>query len=136
MVVSKHAGLRAQRGLSLSGLLGLLIVLAMVALLVAKVFPTFLEYRSARVGIIAAKKTGGSIKAMRESFDKTADINAVTAITGRDLLFSKDSGDNDVAFSYDKEIPLIDNVKLVIHYEATTDPSGRIPERMPEEPGR
>ena len=72
---------------------------------------------------------------MAEAFDKTADINAITAITGRDLIISKDTGEPHVAFSYDKQIPLITNVMLVIHYEATTDPTGRIPEK-PVEPTR
>ncbi len=132
---TKFAGLRAQRGLSLSGLMAVLAILGLIAVLAMKIFPTFLEYRSARTGIISAKATNGTPGQMKEAFDKTADINAVTVITGKDLIISKDTGEVHVAFSYDKDIALLDNVKLVIHYQATTDPTGRIPEK-PVEPTR
>ena len=129
---NNFVGLRTQRGLSLTGLLALLAIAGMIALLAAKIFPTFLEFRSARVGIISAKATNGTVKQMQEAFDRTAEINAIEAITGKDLIISKDTGEPHVAFSYDKNIQLFDNVKLVIHYQATTDPSGRIPEMAPE----
>ena len=132
MNTSTHPNLHAQRGLSLTGLMALLAIFGMVALMAAKVFPTFLEYRSSRVGIIAAKATNGTVKQMQDAFDRTADINAIAAITGKDLMFAKDTGETEVSFSYDKEIPLFTNVKLVIHYEATTDPKGTIPERSTE----
>ena len=133
MVASKHTSLAAQRGLSLSGLLVILITLGLLALLAMKIFPTFLEYRSSKVGIQAAKKVGGTPREMRDAFDKTANINDISGLSGKDLIFTKESGETEVAFSYDKQIPLIDNVMLVIHYQATTDPSGRIPEK-PAEP--
>ncbi len=132
MGVFSFKSLQSQRGLSLTGLLGILAVCGLIAVLAMKIFPTFLEYRSARVGIISAKATNGGVKEMREAFDRAADINAITAITGRDLLFSKETGEQHVAFSYDKEIPLLDNAKLVIHYQATTDPTGVIPEKITE----
>ena len=132
MGVSTIKGLQSQRGLSLTGLLLILAICGLFAVLAMKIFPTFLEFRSARVGIMAAKKANGGVKEMREAFDRTADINAITSITGRDLLFTKDTGEQHVAFSYDKDIPLIDNVKLVIHYQATTDPTGAIPEKVTE----
>ena len=132
MGVSTLKSLRAQRGLTLTGLLFIFAICGLLAVLAMRIFPSFLEYRSAKVGIAAAKATNGTVREMREAFDRTADINAITVITGKDLILSKETGEQQVAFSYDKEIPLLDNVKLVIHYQATTDPTGVIPEKTTE----
>lgn len=121
--------LKSQRGVSLSGLIvffGIAIVIAMVAL---KVFPLFLEYRAAKGGIESAKATRGSPAEMRAAFDKNADINAVTTISGRDLIIYKTNNETEVAFDYEPRVPLFTNVALMIRFAATTDKSGVIPDK-------
>jgi Tfp pilus assembly protein PilE len=113
-----------QRGVSLSGLIVVLVVLSALALLAAKVLPAWSEYRSANDAMTKAKAGGGSVAEMRSSFDKNAQINNVNAITGRDLVFSNESGENEISFAYEKRIALAGNVSLVIDYAATTDKSG------------
>ena len=83
---SKQARLSSQRGVSLTGLILVLAVIGVIAVVAMKIFPTFLEYRSARTAIIAAKLTNGTNRQIIDTFDKNADINNVTAITGKDLL--------------------------------------------------
>jgi Tfp pilus assembly protein PilE len=114
----------AQQGVSLTGLIFVLAVLGLVAVFAMKVFPTFVEYRAIKDGIAAAKATGGSPQQMRESFNKSADINSVDAITGKDLDISKDSGENEISFAYEKRIPIAGNVSLVIDYAGTTARNG------------
>ncbi len=119
--------LQRQRGVSLSGLifiLGISLVLAMLAL---KVVPTVLEFSAAKDAIIAAKKTDGTVAAMRSTFDKNADINNIESVTGKDLIVTKEGSETHLAFAYRKEIPLFTNVFLSIDYAATTDPSGVTP---------
>jgi type II secretory pathway pseudopilin PulG len=113
-----------QRGVSLSGLIVVLVVLSALALLAAKVLPAWSEYRSANDAMAKAKAGGGSVAEMRSSFDKNAQINNVNAVAGRDLVFSNESGENEISFAYEKRIPLAGNVSLVIDYAATTDKSG------------
>ena len=136
MVGIKQVNLRAQRGVSLSGLIVLLAIIGMVAVLAMKVFPTFIEYRAVKNAIVAGKASGGTPKEIKDSFNRNADINNVTALTGKDLIITKDTGETQVAFAYDKDIELFTNVKLVIHYQGTTDPTGKIPEKPPAEPTR
>ncbi len=100
-----------------------------------KVFPSIMEYRSAKEGIIAAKRMGGSPKEMRASFAKHADINMVKAFKASDLIITKNNNETELAFDYEEKIPLFTDVHLVIHYAATTDPSGVIPEAV-EEPAK
>jgi hypothetical protein len=115
-----------QRGVSLSGLIGVLIVLGVAAVFVMKVVPSWMEYRSIKDAIVKAKSNGGSVPEMRASFDKNAEINNVSTLRGRDLVFSKDNGETDISFAYEKRIPLADNVSLVIDYAGTTDSSGTV----------
>jgi type II secretory pathway pseudopilin PulG len=121
--------LHAQRGVSLSGLIVVLAVLGVVGIFAMKVFPTFLEYRAIKNSIVAAKATNGTVREIQQSFDKNADINTITAIKGTDLIISKDTGETEISFAYEKRIPLAGNVSLVIDYAGTTDKSGVVPEK-------
>jgi hypothetical protein len=121
--------LAAQRGITVTGLvvgLGIIIAVAMLGL---KVIPSLLEYKSIKSGIVAAKERGGTPQEMRISFDKSADINAVTTLTGKDLIITKNNGETEIAFDYEERIPLFTNVALVIHYAGTTDKSGIVPDK-------
>ena len=126
---SNNVSLKAQRGVSLSGLIVVLGVIIAVAMLALKVIPSVLEYRSIKDGIAAAKATNGTPAELRLAFNKNADINAVTTIDGSDLMIGKVNGETEVAFDYEQRIPLFSNVALVIHYAGTTDKSGVIPEK-------
>jgi hypothetical protein len=114
----------AQQGVSLTGLIFVMAVLGVVAVFGMKVFPTFMEYRAIKDGIAAAKATNGSPQQMRESFNKSADINGVDSISGKDLDISKDGGDSEISFAYEKRIPIAGNVSLVIDYAGTTARNG------------
>jgi hypothetical protein len=114
----------AQRGVSLTGLILMLALIGVVAVFAMKVFPTFVEYRAIKDGILAAKTTGGTVAEMRESFNKNADINRVDSISGKDLVISKETGETEISFAYEKRIPLAGNVSLVIDYAGTTARNG------------
>ena len=113
-----------QAGMSLTGLILVLMVLGFFALLAVKVVPSYLEYRAVQDGMVRAKAVGGSAAEMRQTFDKFADINNIEAIRGRDLVISRDSASPEISFSYEKKIPLTERATLVIDYDGTTDPSG------------
>jgi hypothetical protein len=135
MYGSKQISLKAQRGISVSGLIVALGIIIAVVMLALKVVPSMLEYKSIKAGIAAAKANNGTPQEMRLAFDKNADINAVTTITGKDLMISKVNGETEVSFDYDQKIPLFTNVTLVIHYAGTTDKSGIVPDRL-EQPNK
>ena len=124
-----NKGLHKQRGVSLSGLIFVLAIAMVLAMLALKVVPTVLEFNAAKDAIAAAKKTDGTVVAIRTAFDKNADINDITSVTGKDLIITKSTGQAEIAFMYRKEIPLFKNVFLSIDYAATTDPSGVVPQK-------
>jgi len=113
-----------QQGISLTGLILVLMVLGFFALLAIKVVPSYLEYRAVRDGVARAKAAGGSAVEMQRAFDKFAEINNVSVINGRDLVISRDGETPEISFAYEKRIPLTERATLVIDYDGTTSPGG------------
>lgn len=113
-----------QQGMSITGLILVLIVLGLFAVLGIKLLPTYLEYRSVQDGIVRAKAGGGGAAQMREAYNKFADMNNVDAVRGRDLIIEQGSGNQEISFAYQKQISLTKRITLSIDYDGTTDPSG------------
>jgi hypothetical protein len=116
----------AESGVSLSGLIVVLIVLSALALVVIKAAPAFIEYRSVKDAIVKAKADAGSgsVREIQQAFDKNAGVNDVSAISGRDLVITRDNGEVEVSFEYEKRIPLAGNATLLLDFSGTTDKSG------------
>ena len=122
----KEYRVHAESGVSLSGLIIVLFVLGALALVAMKVTPAVLEYRAVKNAIVQAKATGGSVREIQQAFDKNAGVNDITAISGRDLVISRDSGETEVSFAYEKRIPLASNVSLLLDFSGTTDKTGAV----------
>ncbi len=129
MYGSKQINLQSQRGVSLSGLIVGLAVIFGLAVLGMRVFPSIMEYRSAKEGIMSAKRQGGTVNDMRNAFNKHADVNTITTIDAKDLIVTKNNGEIELSFDYENKITLFTDVYLGIRYAATTDKSGVIPEK-------
>jgi hypothetical protein len=122
----KRYRIGAESGVSLSGLIVVLIVLGALALVAIKVTPAFLEYRAVKDSIVKAKTEAGSgtVREIQQAFDKNAGVNDVSAVSGRDLVITRDGGTAEISFAYEKRIPLAGNVSLLLDFSGTTDPSG------------
>ncbi len=110
---------RRQRGLSLIGLLFWGAVIACVAVVGMKVFPTVLEfYTVQRVVDRIASSNPATVPQVREQFDHaTLTEYSIASIKSSDLIVTKDSNDKVVIeFSWDKEIDLFGPVYLLIKY--------------------
>jgi hypothetical protein len=121
---NKQYRINGESGVSLSGLIVVLVVLGAIALVAIKVAPAYIEYSAVKNAVLKAKAAGGTAREMQTSFDKNADINNIDAIHGRDLVISRDGGDTEISFEYEKRIPLAGNVSLLIDFAGTTDPNG------------
>ena len=120
----QNTSTRFQRGISLTGLILMLAVLGVIAVFALKLLPTYFEYSAIKDAIVRAKETGGTPREMQVAFDKNAGMNNVTAVKGSDLTITRDDGEVQLSFAYEKRVPLVGNVSLVIDYAGTTDPSG------------
>ncbi|WP_229632229.1 DUF4845 domain-containing protein [Pseudoduganella violaceinigra] len=117
--------MQRERGISLVGLIFVIAILGFIGLLGAQVLPTFIEYRAIAGAIDRAKKDGGdSVKTIQESFDKSAEVGYITAITSRDLMIERQDGQLEVSFAYEKKIPLVGPASLLMEYQGSTAKSG------------
>lgn len=104
-----------QRGISFIGLLFVGGILAMTGVIAAQVFPTVIEYMA--IEKAAQRATAGqSVVEVRGLFDKSAEIDNIKSITGKDLEVTKEGDKVVVAFSYQREIHLAGPAFLTLKY--------------------
>lgn len=114
---------KKQAGVSLSGLLTWAVVIAMVALLGMKVTPAVIEYFQIVAAVKAVSNDPGAMSSVaeaRKAFDRRANIDDFKAITAQDLDITKDGGDLVVSFAYEKRVPLVANVSLLLYFEGSS----------------
>jgi Tfp pilus assembly major pilin PilA len=112
-----------QHGVTLSGLLVGAFVVAMLALLGMKVVPEYMEHRqivSAVKKIAAAADPASSVAQIRGAFDRQANVDYISAITGADLEVTKEGGAIVVSFAYEKRVPLFANVSLLLDFTGSS----------------
>ncbi|MFT3777444.1 MAG: DUF4845 domain-containing protein [Ottowia sp.] len=110
----------SQRGISFLGLLFLGVVLALLGIVGARVVPTASEYMTIQKAVKKAAAEGGTVPAVRAAFDRTASVDYIDSISGKDLEVTKDGDKVVVSFAYDKEIPLFGPAYLLIKYRGSS----------------
>ena len=105
-------------GVSLMGLIVVLIILAMIALFAMKVIPSYMEFRGMKNAIqaIARERPGASPAEVRKSFEARSNIDGFESVKPADLDVQKGA----ISFAYRKEVPLFTGVGLYIDYAAST----------------
>ena len=111
--------LHAQRGMSLFGLMAWAIVIGFFAYLAIRVLPTLNEYFTIQKAVNkVVADAPATVAAVRKAFDKQKEIEySITSISGKDLDVFKENERIVIRFSYDKEIPIIEPVYLLVKYE-------------------
>lgn len=112
--------LRKQRGLSLISLILGFAFIAIIGLLAAKIIPAFTEYRNILSAAQEAKKVGGSVTNIQAAYGKQTLINDIEAVKPKDLIISKETGEYEISFAYEKRIPLVANATLLLDFEGST----------------
>src|SRR5487761_2267004 len=116
-----------QRGISFLAVFLIGVVLALAAVGAMKIAPAYSDFMTAKKDMLAvagSEGRTGSVVDIRKAFDRRADIDSITVVTGADLAISKDSGDTVISFAYSKKIPLFANVSLLIDFAASSAPGG------------
>ncbi len=107
-----------QNGISITGLLIVLVIAIVVALIAMKLLPSFMEYRTIKSTIEVVARSGATPADIRRAFDNRAQIDNITTLKGSDLEIGKDGNQMVISFAYRKEIPLFAGVGLYIDYAA------------------
>ena len=65
-----------------------------------------------------AKEQPATVAVARQAFDKQKDLEySISSISGRDLSITKENDQVVIGFAYDKEIPVMGPVYILIKYE-------------------
>lgn len=113
------SGKKAQRGITLFGLLFWAIVIGMLSLVAMRVVPTSIEYFTIMKAInkVSGDPAATTVPQIRTAFDRQREIDDIKAISGKDLAITKENDQVVVSFAYDSEIELFKPVYLLIKYE-------------------
>lgn len=113
---------RAQRGLSLIGLLAWAIIIGFIGYVAVRVLPTINEYLTIQRAVNrVAAESPATVSEVRRAFDKQKDIEySISSISGKDLEVTKENEKLVIRFAYDKEIPIMEPVYLLLKYKGAS----------------
>ena len=115
--------MKRQRGLSFWSFLFVGILAAFALLLGFKVTPAIAEYFAIKkaISVVASEASPGTtVSDIRNAFMRRQAVDDFSSVDGKDLDISKDGGDVVIGVAYDKKIPLVANVSLLIEFEASS----------------
>ena len=110
---------RAERGVTLIGMLFWAVLVGFGGYLVIKAVPAVLEYRAIQGAVdrIAASPPA-TVAEIRAAFDRQKDIEySIESISGRDLEITKESNRVVIGFAYEKEVELVAPVYLLLKFQ-------------------
>jgi len=110
---------RSQRGITLFGLIFWAILVGFTGYVLVRTLPTVNEYLTIQRAVKkVAEASPSTVAETRQAFDKQKSIEySIEAISGKDLIVTKENDKVVVAFAYDKLIPIYGPVNLLIKYE-------------------
>ncbi len=107
-----------RRGVTLFGLLFWAILIGFAAYMLVRAVPTVIEYGTIQRAVSAVAATNPStVPEARAAFDRQKEVDAISSISGKDLTITKENDKVVVAFAYDKQLPILGPVYLLIKYE-------------------
>jgi len=116
-----------QSGVSLTGLMVVGALLAVVVMLGTKMAPDYIEYFSLLKNIKAAAQDpslrGASVPEIRTAVYKRISLEGVKSITAQDIDISKEGNEIVLSFAYPKKVPLFANISLLIDFAGSTSDS-------------
>jgi hypothetical protein len=122
----RPAGRRRQTGISLLGLIVLGTVLTFGAMLTLRLYPTVSEYMLIKRAVVKARADATNPQGIRQAFDRTAAIDDITSISGKDLdIVPLPAGGYAVSFAYEKRIPLFGPASLLLDYRGDAASAAR-----------
>jgi type II secretory pathway pseudopilin PulG len=119
LAANQNSPRRAQRGMTLFGLLFWAIVIGFVAYVLVRVLPTVNEYATIQRAIekIAATQPA-TVAEARLAFDKQKELEySIVEVSGKDLTVTKENDRVVLGFAYNKEVPIYGPVFILIKYQ-------------------
>jgi len=101
------------------GLLFWGIIVAFFGYLLVRALPTVNEYATIQRTVEKiAQEQPATVAEVRRAFDRQKDIEySISSISGKDLLVTKENDKVVIGYAYEKEIPVMGPVFILIKYE-------------------
>jgi Tfp pilus assembly protein PilE len=109
-----------QRGMSLIGLIFVGLIVVFLLILGSKVVPAVVEYIAIERAVQKIKNEGTTVRDIQTAFERHRTIDDITSITAADLDITKEGDKIVISYAYQKKIPVLDNVSIVIDFAGTT----------------
>lgn len=120
-----RTGANRQRGIGFVGFIMIAAGIILVAVLGMKVVPPYIH--SAQISQIFREiaadpvMKNATIKEIKDSYSKRANINYITDITAEDIEIAKGEGQLGLSASYSVRIPLVANITLLLEFNPSSD---------------
>ena len=109
-----------QRGLSFIGLVFLLVIGVAIAFVATKSLPILIEWQEVQKAVKKAAAEGNTVPEIRAAFDRSAAIDDIVSIAGKDLAITKENEKVVVSYEYSREIPLAGPAYLVYRLKGSS----------------
>lgn len=113
-----------QNGVTLTGLIVGLSLLAIVSLVGMKIVPAYMEFLSVKKVLTAMKQEpldSMSASEIKKSFDKRATIAYISVVKGADLTIEKTTSGTAVSVEYQVVKPIVGNLSVLIDFSTSSD---------------
>jgi len=114
---------RTQRGITLTGAISVMVVLALLGLFAAKLSPAYIEYFGVQKILKAMETTGetkNTVKEIRRAYERRNAVENIQAVTGEDLEITKEGGETIVSVSWSTKVPIAYNFSACLDFTVTT----------------
>ncbi len=119
----KFGSSRRQAGLGIISLIFVGLIIVALLIIGAKLVPAITEYLAIEKAVKQIRLDASTVPELRKAFDRYAQIDDIKSITGKDLDITKELDKVVISYAYSYQIPIADNVRLVIDFSGAT--SGR-----------
>ena len=109
-----------QRGMSLIGLIFIGLIVVALLVLGSKVVPAVVEYIAIERAVQKIKNEASTVRDIQAAFERHRTIDDITSISSKDLDITKEGDKIVISYAYQKKIPILDNVSIVIDFAGTT----------------
>jgi hypothetical protein len=112
---------KSQSGLTMIGFLFVAAVLLVVALLVFRTLPAYIEFYTVQKALAQALNDTNdpTLNNVRRAVERKLDADYVDAVTSRDVEVTKSGNSVTATVSWQKKLPLFYNVSLVLDFDAS-----------------
>jgi hypothetical protein len=106
--------------MSLVGLIFVGLIVVFLLILGSKVVPAVVEYIAIERAVQKIKNEASTVRDIQTAFERHRTIDDITSITAADLDITKEGDKVVISYAYQKKIPILDKVSLVIDFAGTT----------------